>query len=199
MIERDGIDALTLREIGKRLGVSRSAPYKHFKDKAALLSAISQAGFVEFGNAIETAKKSAVESFAAQMDAMFMAYVRFANEHRAKFDVMFAALTEGGVSAEGSGRGFAIVEQTIREAQQRGEIRPFLEEAFREAQLRGEVRPGDVTLLTRVFWALVHGATMLRMDGDDLEPDYFIRFSSEVLRSGLCSAVGVVPLHAAGS
>jgi AcrR family transcriptional regulator len=44
LIERDGIHALTFREIGKQLGVSRSAAYRHFKDKEALLSAIYEAG-----------------------------------------------------------------------------------------------------------------------------------------------------------
>ena len=40
LIDEKGIRALTLREIGSRLGVSRSAAYRHFKDKAALLSAM---------------------------------------------------------------------------------------------------------------------------------------------------------------
>src|SRR6188472_2869970 len=44
LIERDGIRALTLREIGKQLCVSKSAAYRHFKDKEALLSAIYEAG-----------------------------------------------------------------------------------------------------------------------------------------------------------
>jgi AcrR family transcriptional regulator len=167
LIEEKGIHALTLREIGTRLGVSRAAPYRHFKDKSDLLSAISQAEFVEFGKVLETAKQNAGSGFSAQMDAMAVAYVRFANEHRAQFEIMYAALLEGGGRAEGSGRGFAIMEETIREAQQ-----------------RGEVRPGDPALLARVVWALVHGASVLHMDGDDLDPQ-FIRFSGEVLRSGL--------------
>jgi len=44
LMERDGIHALTLRAIGEQLGVSRSAAYRHFKDKEALLSAIYEAG-----------------------------------------------------------------------------------------------------------------------------------------------------------
>ena len=44
LIEREGIHALTFRELGKQLGVSRSAAYRHFKDKEALLSAIYEAG-----------------------------------------------------------------------------------------------------------------------------------------------------------
>jgi AcrR family transcriptional regulator len=147
LIEEKGIRALTMREIGARLGVSRSAPYRHFKDKADLLSAISRAGFVELATVLETAKKGAVGGFKAQMEAMAAAYVRFALEHRAQFEVMFAALLEGGGTAEGSAQAFKALEDIIR-----------------EAQLQGEVRPGDPALLARVVWALVHGASMLLGD-----------------------------------
>jgi hypothetical protein len=58
----------------------------------------------------------------------------------------------------------------------------MLTDTIREAQQRGEVRPGDPALLARVVWALVHGASMLQRDRT--EPQ-FIRFSNEVLRSGL--------------
>src|SRR6478672_2090840 len=95
LIEEKGIRALTLREIGKRLGVSRTAAYAHFKDKTALLAAIREAGLIEFGKVLEAATKGAA-SFAAQMDAMSIAYFRFAKEHPARFEVMFNALLEAG-------------------------------------------------------------------------------------------------------
>ena len=170
LIQRKGIHALTLREIGQRLGVSRSAAYRHFKDKAALLFAISEAGFIEFGNVVEAARKEAGDGFAEQMDAMALAYARFADEHRAQFEVMFAAVLEPGGAAEaGGGRNLRILEEAIGKAQQ-----------------TGEVRQGDPALLARVVWALVHGASMLRRDGDRVEPPV-IRLSTEVLRSGLSS------------
>jgi AcrR family transcriptional regulator len=172
LIQRKGIHAVTMGQIGKRLGVSRSAAYRHFKDKAALLFAISEAGFIEFGNVVEAARKEAGDGFAEQMDGMALAYARFADEHCAQFEVMFGALLEPGGAAEaGGGRNLRILEEAIRKAQQ-----------------TGEVREGDPALLARVVWTLVHGASMLRRDGDSAEPSV-IRFSTEALRSGLSSPV----------
>jgi AcrR family transcriptional regulator len=172
LIQRRGIQALTLREIGKRLGVSQMAPYRHFKDKDALLAAIAQAGFIEFANAVEAAREQAGDGFTAQMDAMALAYTRFADEHRAQFEVMFAAVLEPGGGADlGAGRNLRI-----------------LEDAIRQAQHKGEVRQGDPALLARVVWALVHGASMLRLNRVSAEPS-FIRFSTEILRSGLSESV----------
>src|SRR6187455_3628718 len=44
-IRTEGVDGLTLREIGARVGVSRTALYRHFADKRALLSAVATEGF----------------------------------------------------------------------------------------------------------------------------------------------------------
>ena len=44
-IHSHGIDGLTLRGVGSALGVSRTALYRHFTDKAALLAAVAGEGF----------------------------------------------------------------------------------------------------------------------------------------------------------
>ena len=44
-IEKGGVNALTLRTVGARLGVSRTALYRHFADKSALLAAVATEGF----------------------------------------------------------------------------------------------------------------------------------------------------------
>src|SRR3982751_2002701 len=45
MIRTEGVDGVTLREIGARVGVSRTALYRHFADKRALLAAVATEGF----------------------------------------------------------------------------------------------------------------------------------------------------------
>jgi AcrR family transcriptional regulator len=165
LIEEKGIHALTLREIGKLLGVSRSAAYGHFRNKAALLGGIREAAFLQFGDTLEAAKNT-VAGFAPQMDAMSVAYFNFAKEHPAQFRVMSDALIEpGGGEAAETGRVFAMLKGIIHEAQE-----------------LGEVRPDDPSQLAHVVWALIHGVSLLQRDGTE---SHFIRFSGEILRSGL--------------
>ena len=42
LVDEEGLSALSLRSLGKRLGVSQAAFYRHFPDKAALLEGISE-------------------------------------------------------------------------------------------------------------------------------------------------------------
>ena len=168
LIEEKGLRALTLREIGSRLGVSRSAAYRHFADKAALLSAISEAGFIEFGSALEAARDSAPFNASVRLQAMGIAYVRFASRHRAHFEVMFATPLEPGCPAAQAGdRAFGILEKAIRDGQQSGEF-----------------RQGDPVMLARAVWAMVHGISMLQLERDFDDPQ-FTRFASEILKSGI--------------
>ena len=44
-IQKDGVAALTMRGVGSKLGVSRTALYRHFADKSALLAAVATEGF----------------------------------------------------------------------------------------------------------------------------------------------------------
>src|SRR5689334_24629943 len=83
LIQEKGVRALTLREIGSRLGVSRMAAYRHFCDKADLLNAIRETGFVEFAGALERARSEAPGGFASRFAAMAVAYVTFAAQHPA--------------------------------------------------------------------------------------------------------------------
>jgi AcrR family transcriptional regulator len=181
LIGKKGVGALTLREIGRRLGVSRMAAYRHFQDKADLLAAISEAGFTLFGDALQTAKKRAAPSAFAQLHAMAVAYVRFAAEHPSYYEVMFRWAQEAGTreraASQAGARAFGILEETIRQGQDAGEL-----------------RKGDSVLLARIVWSQVHGISMLRL-APDLRSQgpgrRFLELSSEILQDGLTAGKGL--------
>lgn len=170
LIEEKGVQALTLREIGDRIGVSRMAPYRHFADKAALVAAISVEGFTSFAEALENAKKRAKPDFASRLTAMGVAYVRFATEHPAYFEVMFGPLANPGNAEPGEGAG----------------VRAFslLEETIREGQSSGAVQAGDSRTLALVAWALVHGLSVLRLE-DWRAGGALTNFACGILQEGL--------------
>src|SRR3981081_1231108 len=76
-IREDGVDAVTLRAVGARLGVSRTALYRHFADKSALLAAVAREGFQRFRQDLRDAWMGAGRGRAG-FKAMGMAYVHFA-------------------------------------------------------------------------------------------------------------------------
>ena len=53
LLDAGGPDAVTLREVGARAGVSRSAPYRHFADKESLLTALATNAMNELGDRLE--------------------------------------------------------------------------------------------------------------------------------------------------
>jgi len=53
LLDLGGVEAVTLREVGARSGVSRSAAYRHFADKESLLTVLATNALRELGDALE--------------------------------------------------------------------------------------------------------------------------------------------------
>jgi AcrR family transcriptional regulator len=83
MLEKEGVEALKLREVARRAGVSHNAPYRHFAQREALLAALAAEGFAWLG----AAQRQAAE--AGGLRGMGEAYVDFALAHPQRFRLMF--------------------------------------------------------------------------------------------------------------
>jgi len=88
LVEESGSEALTLREVARRVGVTHAAPYRHFKDKAALLAAVAEEGFLRLRRQLHERMQAATTP-RAKVAAAGAAYLTFAQQHAAHFRVMF--------------------------------------------------------------------------------------------------------------
>ncbi len=152
LISVKGIKGLTLREIAKRANVSHSAPYRHFKDKEAMLAAVAKEGFDKLFQEQEKRFEKFPDDPLGQLFESGMAYIDFAINHPSHFRVMFG-LGESKSEAppdllESSAASFMILFDGIVKCQE-----------------NGLVKDGDPLELSISAWSIVHGYAMLYLEG----------------------------------
>lgn len=86
-VRKDGVEGLSLRAVARIAGVSRTAPYAHFADKDALITAIRAEAQREFGELMQRQNLGSVEGY-EPLYAMARAYVNFACEEPALFKLI---------------------------------------------------------------------------------------------------------------
>jgi AcrR family transcriptional regulator len=174
-IQRHGVEGLTLRAVGEDLGVSRSALYRHFADKDALLTAVAAEGFRAFRLSLTEAWEAAGKGRPG-FEAMGLAYVRFALDNPLSYRVMFGGgfkrdASDPDLTREGDGAFQVLVDSIV------------------EMQQAGLVRRDDPSLLAGFIWAEVHGIATLAIDGALLESgidvELLTRFAIERLHTGI--------------
>ena len=139
MLEKEGVEALKLREVARRAGVSHNAPYRHFPQREALLAALAAEGF----EWLRAAQRKATE--AGGMRAMGEAYVHFALAHPQRFRLMFG----GQISIARHARLREVASRTF------DGLSGALAARFPEAQ-----GAQDASVAA---WSLVHGLALLLM------------------------------------
>jgi AcrR family transcriptional regulator len=167
LLDTDGAEAdLSLRAVARKAGVSTGAPYRHFEDRNALLSAVAAVGYRELAAALQAAHPGP-ESVGDLAD-IAVAYVRFALARPGLFRVMF-----GGVCDTDNADRVEAVEA----------IHAYLFDVVR----RG-TDPEASDVAATGAWALVHGLAFLFLDGklDASRPD---RVDSQV-RSIVVATLG---------
>ena len=172
-IQDDGVEALTLRTIGVRLGVSRTALYRHFTDKRALLSAVATEGFrLLTERLLDAWGAGGVCGF----NAMGVAYIRFAMANPSHYRVMFGGFVDNGPRDEDLMRESTAAFQA-------------LVDAIVALQRNGAVRKDDPLQLAQFIWAAVHGVSMLIIDGQFAHQqatiDDLIQFAVERINTGV--------------
>jgi len=148
ILRTEGLAALTLRAVARRVGVSHTAPAPHFGDLAGLLSELAARGYRLFNDYLRRAMENPGKYEAPTATAH--AYVAFARDHKAMFLLMFRS-------------------------ERLDFARPALAEAAQQASLLlmrstgapPSAGPPSLAVLGQAVgnWAIVHGFAVLMIDG----------------------------------
>jgi AcrR family transcriptional regulator len=161
VIDQHGVDALNLRALATRAGVSSGAPYHHFADRAELLATIAEEGFQRLEAAMIGSRVGAPDAAGERLAAMGQAYVQFAITHPGHFRVMF----------RGDARPATTPALNTASQQAFG----LLHKVIEDCQRAGVAPAGDPQPLVLTAWSLVHGLATLGVDGalarSNMDPD----------------------------
>ncbi|MET8860391.1 TetR/AcrR family transcriptional regulator [Streptomyces sp. NPDC004579] len=142
LVTAEGAQALTLREIARRAGVSHGAPRRWFPTHLELLSAIARRGFTDLQHRAAKAVDGTGTDPRARLTALAKAYLDFALSQRGMYELMFR--------------------HDLLESNRLG-LRETSLPLFRTlVELVGRVRPeADARILAGALWANLHGIAQL--------------------------------------
>ena len=177
LLAEGGLDALSMRGVAARVGVSATAIYNYFANKRELVRRVVGQGFERFVGYLQAATGEHPRGSTDRLYALGEAYLRFALENREYFRVIFATHADCPTDIEElpGGGGYNLFRQTVVDAMEAGTIRPT-----------------DPDLVVLYLWTHVHGLVTLllscepnarcRHTGERLSaPELFERFSDFVL------------------
>jgi AcrR family transcriptional regulator len=145
LIAEHGPQGFTLNEASRTAGVSPSAPYRHFRDRNALIEATAEEGFNLFRERLLASAEGAANPYEA-LHKMGAAYYAFALDEPGFYQAMFSSglPAVGAPVTEAGDRAFAVLEHAVRAL------------GAQEHQVRS---------LAIKIWAFTHGMTGLIASG----------------------------------
>ena len=152
ILAKQGVHALSLRQVALKAGVSHAAPYAHFADKQALIAAISTAGYLK----VEEHVKRVMREYGNRPIQLLVhtgwEYVQFAITEPEHFKITFSGVVEKEKDfpalVEAAQKSFNLLTQVIA-----------------KCQAAGVLRPGPADLMAVSVWGAIHGFVMLSLEG----------------------------------
>ncbi|WP_235938664.1 TetR/AcrR family transcriptional regulator [Thalassotalea algicola] len=153
-IKEGGVEALSLRKLAEKVGVSRTATYHHFKDKHDLLCAVAAQGFVTWREIEQEIFNNANVAINERYRQFVFRYIDFAANNPALYDLMFGSTLW---KHDKSNQDLRDVAYPVFQHQV---------EMTKTWQENGILPEGENTLrLAQVTWGTMHGIARLLIDG----------------------------------
>lgn len=152
LVRAKGPEGFALREAARRVGVSQTAPYRHFRTREALLAAVAEEGFRALQRRLEEVGAAAGPDPLPRLRALGEASFEFYVADAARFRVMFGPVS-------------ALKDRYPALARAWARVNALLLEALVACQRAGEIRDGDPMEIGLTTAAVVHGLAALAVDG----------------------------------
>ena len=155
LLEDRGPESVTLRAVGEAAGVSRSAPYRHYADKAALMRALAGRTLRQIAERIRHGAERH-RGARQRLRAGCCAYIDYAVECPHHYQLVFG---DAPIAEPDPG-----LEEAADDAM------AAVGELVAQAQGAGLLRPGPTREIATVIWVLLHGLAALQITGHLHEP-----------------------------
>ena len=152
LIDERGIEGVSVREVARMAGVSSGAPFRHFADKNALMSAVAMQALERFNATLDAAAAQHEGNPLEAFRAMGIAYVKLAVANPPHFRAMHRVEYTGPEAPE-------PVRRAIQHMQER------MLEYIKLAQAAGMMRPDDPAIILMGAHAIVYGLARMFVDG----------------------------------
>jgi AcrR family transcriptional regulator len=151
MVVETGPDQISMRAVAARIGISPSAAYHHFPDKAALLSELAHLIMVEMGQTLENAFNGVAgkseKAARARFKEIGLAYVNYAINNHSLFQLAFGPWCNHVENDREEALSWQVLIGSLSELA-----------AF------GLIKPSDIPAKAMLAWTSVHGAAYLLAD-----------------------------------
>lgn len=153
LVKEGGPESVSVREAAKRAGVSPGAPFRHFNNRTALMTAVAEQAMGQFRAEITKAvEKVASDDPIKRFAAIGVAYLRWAFQNLTQFQIIS---TRSLIDWDGS--------ESLR--RDNDAVRSLLEESMVEAQRRSMLRSDNIADTQIAARALVYGLARMHIDG----------------------------------
>ncbi len=149
LLEKEGIEKLSLRSVAKYSNVSQAAPYSHFKDKTTLLADVAAVGFQRLSQDMLKNSRKQKKGY-DKLIGLSSAYINFAMDNKDIFKLMysheFKNMQDYPVLLNTAGKSYAMFSHVVNIC------------------CMGDPDK-DIKSLTVTIWGAVHGITSLIIEG----------------------------------
>lgn len=180
-----GLDGVSMRNIGRRVGITQAAIYQHFEDKEAILFAIAEGFFTQM---LERNQASALDVACPveRLRQSMFGYVESGLAHPEEYRLVFMTYVPGLHRQGGGHRPAPCLAPAIQPS--KGQLAyAHMQDQVRALVASGLVREGDPETIAEAIWAAGHGIVSLLITNVSFpwEKDKLVETQMNMLLNGL--------------